>query len=184
MSPSATQPTDSVPRTSEVQDGGEDPPIDSDGSDEDDGAYEPSPKRARIDAESDEPEKVVTTMGKRGPGGLAKGNKRGNKRRPRTACGSRRGHFPCTEENCDMIFTRETDMKRHVEWVHKKPGVRCPDCLQVYARNDSLKRHRVGGKCPKMQLNLGQLSEHDDAESELDEDMEDDEDDELPEEED
>ena len=181
MPPSLTPPVIDVSCTYEARDGDEDLPIDGDGSDEDDEAYEPSPKKARIDAESDETEKAVTTQGKCRPGRSAKGNKRGNKRRPRTACGSRRGHYPCTEENCDMIFTRETDMKRHVEWVHKKPGIRCPDCLQVYARKDSLKRHRAGGKCPKVHSNPGQPSDYD-VESEQDDDMDGDESDELEEE--
>ena len=50
MPPSLTPPVIDVSCTYEARDGDEDLPIDGDGSDEDDEAYEPSPKKARIDA--------------------------------------------------------------------------------------------------------------------------------------
>lgn len=171
-----TPPAGDGPCTSGTHDGDEDLPIDDDGSDVDDEAYKPNPKKVRIGAESErEAEKGVTTKGKRGSGASAKGRKRGTKRKSRTACGSRRGHFPCTEESCDWAFTRETDMKRHVDWVHKKLGARCPDCHKVYARLDSLKRHRAGGKCAKVQSDSDEPDDCDDVDSELDDDMDDDE---------
>lgn len=178
--PSTTPPADERPCVSGPHDGDEDLPIDDDGSDEDDEAYKPSPKKACVDAESErEAEKGVTTKRKRGARSSAKGRKRGSKRKSRTACGSRRGHFPCAEASCDMVFTRETDMNRHVEWVHKKPGIRCPHCHKVYARTDSLKRHQDGGKCPK-QPGSGQQNDCDEDEDKSD-DMDDDDLDDLEE---
>ncbi|KZT65239.1 hypothetical protein DAEQUDRAFT_731629 [Daedalea quercina L-15889] len=126
----------------------EDIPIDGDGSDEDDSEYEPSPKKVCVSAGAQrETKKSVTTQGterKRGTGGPAR---RG--RGSRTEGGSRRGNFSCTDPECDLVFTRETDMKRHVECVHKKRGVFCPGCNRTYARVDSHRRHLKNGECPK-----------------------------------
>lgn len=55
--------------------------------------------------------------------------------------------FPCP--NCDMLFRRSSDLKRHGKQHLEIPANICPSCGKGFARKDALKRHKGTLTCKR-----------------------------------
>ena len=57
--------------------------------------------------------------------------------------GSAEGGFPCPRyPRCHKSFSRERDIKRHMDQVHDKKRHRCDECTKSFSRPDAVKRHK------------------------------------------
>lgn len=68
-------------------------------------------------------------------------------RRPARKAKAKLEHIPCAAEGCHKVFTRITDMKRHMTTVHDGGRFSC-DCGRNYSRPDALARHQKHPSCP------------------------------------
>ncbi|PSK40506.1 hypothetical protein C7M61_000151 [Candidozyma pseudohaemuli] len=58
--------------------------------------------------------------------------------------------FPCPD--CDMLFRRSSDLKRHGKQHLEIPANICPSCGKGFARRDALKRHQGTLTCKRNEL--------------------------------
>lgn len=58
--------------------------------------------------------------------------------------------FPCPD--CDMLFRRSSDLKRHGKQHLEIPANICPSCGKGFARKDALKRHKGTLTCKRNEL--------------------------------
>ncbi|PSR79147.1 hypothetical protein BD289DRAFT_375848 [Coniella lustricola] len=63
-----------------------------------------------------------------------------------THCEKREYPFPCEVSDCTKKFVRKTDLQRHHQSVHmKERNHGCDYCGRMFARRDTLKRHKTDG---------------------------------------